>query len=65
MTIQTVHFHNQEIQVLNYEGKPYVVMKPICENIGLAWNGQLERIRRNGVLAQGIRMIRTPSKGGM
>lgn len=64
MNIQTVQFHNQEIQVLNYEGKPYVAMKPICENIGLAWSGQKDRIRRNEVLAQARRMIRLPSKGG-
>lgn len=64
MNIQTVQFHNQEIQVLNYEGKPYVAMKPICENIGLSWSGQKDRIRRNEVLAQGRRMIRLPSNGG-
>lgn len=64
MNIELVTFHNQEIPVLSYEGKPYVAMKPICENIGLSWKGQHERIRRNEALNQGIRMIRTPSNGG-
>ncbi len=50
MNIQTVQFHNQEIQVLNYEGKPYVAMKPICENIGLDWDSQKKRISRNEIL---------------
>ncbi|WP_077929210.1 phage antirepressor N-terminal domain-containing protein [Wohlfahrtiimonas populi] len=50
MNIQSVTFHNQEIQVLNHDGKPYVAMKPICTNIGLAWNAQYERINRNEVL---------------
>lgn len=64
MNIQSIQFYNQEIQVLNYEGKPYVAMKPICENIGLSWSGQQDRIRRNEALKQGRRMIRVPSEGG-
>lgn len=61
---ETVKFNNQSIPVFMHEDKPYVAMKPICENIGLAWNGQFERIKRNHILSQGIRMIRTPSNGG-
>lgn len=64
MNIQSITFHNQEIQVLNHDGKPYVAMKSICENIGLDWRGQRQRILRNEVLSQGVVMITTPSKGG-
>ncbi|MPW92202.1 hypothetical protein CPI14_08645 [Moraxella catarrhalis] len=62
--IQTVNFHNQTLITLEKDGNHYVAMKPICENIGLSWNAQFERIKRDEVLSEGIRMIRTPTKGG-
>lgn len=65
MNIQSVTFHNQEIQVLNHDGKPYVAMRSICENIGLAWNAQYERIRRNEILNSSVRMIRTEQVSGV
>jgi hypothetical protein len=46
------------------DGRVFVAVKPIVAAIGLAWNGQWERIKRSPVLAEGIRMIRTPSAGG-
>lgn len=64
MKIQSIQFYNQEIQVLNYEGKPYVAMKSIVENIGLAWNAQIERIRRNKILNSTSRMIRSVADDG-
>lgn len=64
MNIQSVTFHNQEIQVLNHDDKPYVAMKPIAENIGLAWNAQIERINRNEVLSSTTRMIRSVAEDG-
>lgn len=39
-------------------------MKSICNNLGLAWNAQFERIQRSEVMSKGIRVIRTPSNGG-
>lgn len=64
MSIQTVKFHDQTIQVLQHEGKPYVAIKSIVENIGLDWSSQHKRINRNRVLSQGVVMMTTPSKGG-
>lgn len=61
---QIVQFNNQEIPVFFHNDKPYVAMKPICENIGLDWNGQFQRIKRNHILSQGMCMIHTPTKGG-
>lgn len=61
---QVVQFNNQEIPVFFHNDKPYVAMKPICENIGLDWNGQFQRIKRNHILSQGMCMIHTPTKGG-
>lgn len=64
MRIESIQFYNQEIQVLNYEGRPYVAMKSIVENIGLAWNAQIERIRRNKILNSTSRMIRSVADDG-
>ncbi|QPB42235.1 phage antirepressor N-terminal domain-containing protein [Rodentibacter haemolyticus] len=58
------NFLGLDILVINHENKPYVPMKQIAENIGLVWHAQFERLQRNEVLSQGIRVIRIPSNGG-
>ncbi len=62
--IQTIDFNGQPLLTIELDGIHYTAVKPIAENIGLAWHGQLERIKRDEVLSEGIRVIRTPSKGG-
>ncbi|OOF43033.1 ATPase [Rodentibacter trehalosifermentans] len=57
-------FLGLDILVINHENRPYVPMKQIAENIGLVWHAQFERLQRNEVLSQGIRVIRIPSNGG-
>lgn len=47
---QTVDFHNQSLVTLQKDGIAYVAMKPICENIGLDWDAQRQRIKRDEVL---------------
>ena len=39
-TMQTVNFYGQTLLTLSHDGKHYVAMKPMCENIGLDWRGQ-------------------------
>ena len=65
MNITSVKFHDQEIPVLSHEGKPYVAMKPICENIGLDWDAQRKRIRRNKILNASAVMMTVEQKVGM
>lgn len=62
--IVTVEFHGQSLIAVEVEGKPYVAMRPIVENIGLQWGSQFNRIQRNPVLAKGVFMMKTPSNGG-
>ena len=62
--LETIQFHNQSLIVLNHENKPYIAMKPVCENIGLDWHAQRQRIHRHHVLSQGEVMITLPSKSG-
>ncbi|MCL8067766.1 phage antirepressor N-terminal domain-containing protein, partial [Pasteurella multocida] len=51
--IQTINFHNQLLSTFEHNSIYYVAMKPICENIGLNWDGQRQRIQRDEVLSQG------------
>ncbi|MBC9130730.1 ORF6C domain-containing protein [Frischella sp. Ac13] len=62
--LETIQFHNQQLIVLNHQNKPYVAMKPVCENIGLNWAAQFKRIQRHHVLSQGVVMMTIPSKSG-
>ncbi|MCX8602606.1 MULTISPECIES: phage antirepressor N-terminal domain-containing protein [unclassified Gilliamella] len=63
--LETIQFHNQQLIVLNHQNKPYVAMKPVCENIGLDWAAQLKRIKRHQVLRVGMVIMTTPSKQGL
>jgi len=59
----SINFHGTSIPTFNVEGVIRVAMKPICDTIGIAWNGQLERIKRHKVLGACIRVIRMQVPG--
>ncbi len=46
------------------DGVILVPLRPICEYLGLSWNGQRERARRNPALADALRFARL-TKGGL
>lgn len=60
----TVEFHGQTLVAALIDGKPYVAMRPIVENIGLDWKSQYARINRNLVMSKGVVMMTIPSDGG-
>lgn len=62
--IKVVEFRNQRIETVAVDGVPHVALKPIVEGMGLAWNGQFERLRRDQVLSEFHRVTRMPSHGG-
>lgn len=62
--LTSIDFHGQTLLATIQDNVVYTALKPICANIGLSWNAQFERIKRDEVLAEGVRMIRTPTKGG-
>ncbi|QLB22578.1 phage antirepressor N-terminal domain-containing protein [Phocoenobacter skyensis] len=64
ISTQTITFNNQSLITFEKDGTQYTAMKPICENIGLAWEAQLARIKRDTVLSQGMIVMITPSNGG-
>ncbi|EMH0062944.1 phage antirepressor N-terminal domain-containing protein [Providencia rettgeri] len=47
-TISTINvpFHGNNLYVVNYNGQPYVPMKPIVEGMGLTWQSQFEKIKQ-------------------
>lgn len=42
----------------------YVVMRRVCREFGLDWEGQRQRIMRDPILSEGACMIQAPSGGG-
>lgn len=61
----SVDFHGTAIPTFNLEGVVRVAMRPICDAIGLDWEGQRQRIRRHPVLSKGACMIKAPSGRGI
>ncbi|MBX6951317.1 hypothetical protein EX227_14610 [Providencia rettgeri] len=63
-TISTINvpFHGNNLYVVNYNGEPYVPMRPIVEGMGLAWQSQLEKLKKR--FSKGVTEIVIPSKGG-
>ena len=48
--VVTIDFYGNSIVAVLREGMPYVAMKPICENIGLDWKSQYNRLKRTPAL---------------
>ncbi|MGM1345237.1 phage antirepressor N-terminal domain-containing protein [Morganella morganii] len=57
-----VPFHGDNLYVVNYNGQPYVPMKPIVEGMGLDWMGQYRKLTQR--FAKGIEEMSIPTKGG-
>ncbi|MDW7790092.1 phage antirepressor N-terminal domain-containing protein [Morganella morganii] len=57
-----VPFHGDSLYVVNYNGQPYVPMKPIVEGMGLDWMGQYRKLTQR--FAKGIEEMSIPTKGG-
>ena len=62
--LETVYFKRDEIPVVMLDGVPYVVLKPLVENLGLTWHGQFERLKRDPVLSSVVRMTRITAADG-
>ena len=56
-----IPFRGQEIVSIKKENKTYIVLKQICQNLGIDWSSQKKRIERDSVLLQGMVMITIPS----
>ena len=63
-TIQTISFNGQNLTAIQQNDKIYVAMKSICENIGLDWEAQRQKIQRNQVLNSVACMLKATAKDG-
>lgn len=63
--LKKVQFNNVSmIAIKTEDGKIFTSVKKICEDLGITTNGQVERIKRDEILKEGVRIIRVPSEGG-
>lgn len=62
--IKVVEFRNQRIETVAVDGVPHVALKPIVEGMGLDWASQLQRVKRDPVLSEGMVMTTMPSVRG-
>lgn len=64
-TVAAIDFHGDRLFAYERDGQAFVAMRPVVEALGLDWSGQVQRIRRDDVLSEGVVMMPTPSAGGM
>lgn len=57
-----VPFHGDSLYLVSNSGEPFVPMKPVVENMGLAWQPQHEKLKTR--FSKGITEIVIPTKGG-
>lgn len=61
---QTIVFNNQKLITFEKDGIQYTAIKPICENIGIDWESQRQRIMRDDVLNSTTCMIKVVAEDG-
>ena len=53
-----IPFHEKEIlAILGENGEIYVPVRPLVETIGLRWSGQYERLKRDAVLSEVMKVL--------
>lgn len=63
-TIIAVNFRQDTLFAIERPDGVYVAIKPICDAVGVTWRKQLERLKRDPILSEGITMVVIPSPGG-
>lgn len=58
-----VPFHGTELYVINHNGEPYTPMRPIIDGMGLAYQGQIDKLK--GRFSKGVMEIMIPTAGGI
>ena len=61
----TVLAEDEIVAVRTPDGAIYLPVKPLCLNLGINERGQIQRIRRDKAMAEGLRQLRveTPARG--
>lgn len=55
--IYQIPFHGNQITLIGFNGQPYIAVKPICEHLGIKWQGQLARIHKSVDIWQPIMLV--------
>lgn len=64
MKTEIVKIQNRTIECLVEDGQRYVVIKPICEKLGIDWSAQTEVLKSHPIFNLTIRLIRTTGADG-
>lgn len=64
ISTQTISFNNQSLVTFEQDDVHYTAMKPICDNIGLEWGSQYNRIKRDDVLNSVIFIMKMTGNDG-
>ena len=63
--IVSVNFRGDELYGFERDDGVFVALKPMVEGMGLNWSGQLQRIKRDPILSEGMCIMHTPfGRGG-
>ncbi|SEG60969.1 phage antirepressor N-terminal domain-containing protein [Bosea lathyri] len=63
--IITVNFRGDQLYGFENDDGTFVALKPIVESMGMDWSGQLQRVKRNPILAEGMVVMPIPfGRGG-
>ena len=62
--IVEIDFHGDRLLGIETERGAYVYLKPIVEQMGLDWSGQLQRIKRDPILVEGMVIMPIPPAFG-
>lgn len=63
--IITVNFRGDELYGFENDDGTFVALKPIVESMGLDWNGQYQRVKRDPILSKGMCVMHVPfGRGG-
>jgi hypothetical protein len=57
-----VPFHGDDILVLDVDGKPHIVLKPVLDVIGLDYWSQVEKLRKRSWAAPSNRLVQLPGQ---
>lgn len=60
MKVHAINFHGDRLLGVEAEGPVMIPVKPICDALGLDWEGQRQRIERHPVLSKGACIIQVP-----
>jgi hypothetical protein len=64
ISMHDVPFAGDIVQTLGLGDDVYVVMKPLCEKIGMDWRSQLKHIRRDPLLGQLVATMKAQGEDG-